>query len=90
MTTDNATIDLDERYSVEGYGGIAWGLLGYEMIRDEDYEWSGVEYEDRDRVQAVMVGDDQVFTFEVSELTVLQEGDYCPECGQIGCNAVTS
>jgi hypothetical protein len=80
-------IDLEARYRVEGYSGVAWYLLGYEKIRDEDYEWSGIEYENTDRVWAVMVGDDRVFTFDVEELTELEDDEYCPECGQIGCKA---
>jgi hypothetical protein len=49
--------------------------------------WTGIEYENRERVRAVMVGDDREFTFDVDEVTPLAEGDYCPECGQIGCKA---
>jgi hypothetical protein len=80
-------LDLEARYRVEGYGGVAWYLLGYEKIRDEDYEWTGIEYENTDRVWAVMVGDDRVFTFDVEELSKLEDDEYCPECGQIGCKA---
>jgi hypothetical protein len=78
-------IDLNAHYTVEGYGGIAWYVLGYETWRDEDYEWSGIENVDKDRVCAVMVGDDRTFTFDIEDLTVLPEDAYCHECGQIGC-----
>lgn len=78
---------LEKRYRVEGWSGIAWYVRGYEVIRDEDYEWSGIEYENRERVVCIMVGDDRPFTFGIDELTPLEEGDYCPECGQIGCKA---
>ena len=43
------------------------------------------EIENRERVRAIMVGDDRVFTFELDELTVIGDDDYCHECGQIGC-----
>lgn len=43
------------------------------------------EYDDTTRVQAIMVGDDRVFTFDVAELTLLPRKDFCGECGQIGC-----
>jgi hypothetical protein len=79
------SLDMGARYRVEGWGGIAFYLLGYKLVRDEDYEWSGIEYEDRDWVRAVMVGDDTVHVVEVDDLTPLDEGDYCSECGQIGC-----
>jgi hypothetical protein len=85
MTGD---LDLEAAYRVDEYAGVAWRLLGYELVRDEDYEWSGIEYENRDRVRAHMVGDDRVFTFEVSQLRLLGEDEFCPECGQIGCTAV--
>ena len=81
------SIDFDAHYRVEGYGGIAWYVWHYEKIRDEDYEWSGIETENRDRVVCVMVGDDRKFTFDVEDLTKLEEDEFCPECGQIGCKA---
>ena len=80
-------VDFEAAYKVEGYGGIAWRLIGYHTYRDEDYEWSGIEEVDRSRVNAVMIGDDRVFTLEVSEVTPISEDEYCPECGQIGCTA---
>jgi hypothetical protein len=79
------TLNMDIRYRVEGWRGIAWYPLGYELIRDEDYEWSGIEYENRDRVRMVMVGDDSVHIVDVGDLTPLDEDDYCHVCGQIGC-----
>lgn len=83
-----AELDLNAKYKVNGYGGIAFYLLGYEMIRDEDYDWSGIEYENSDRVRAVMVGDDRVHLIDVEDLTPLTDDEYCPECGQIGCTAL--
>ena len=40
-----------------------------------------------DQVVAVMVGDDRPFILDVTDLEPLEEGDYCPDCGQIGCHA---
>jgi hypothetical protein len=42
MPTQETSFDFAAHYRVEGYGGIAWYTLGYEMIRDEDFEWSGM------------------------------------------------
>lgn len=76
-----------DAYTVKGYAGIAWYVLGWETEPDQDTEWTG--YEPRTgRVVAVMVGDDCKFSFEPEELTAISENDYCPECGQIGCHAV--
>lgn len=43
------------------------------------------EIVDYERVVMVMVGDNRERLIEVDELTVLDEHDYCTECGQIGC-----
>lgn len=86
------TIDLDARYSVAGYRGVAFYLLGYVEEDEHDpetgenvTEWTGIKLVDRDRVRAVMVGDDRVHEVEVADLTELGEFDYCAECGQVGC-----
>lgn len=85
-----ADFDMEARYTVEGYRGIAFYCVGYEMIRDVDENgdwWSGIEYENRDRVRMIMVGDDRVHIVDVSDCTPIKEDEYCPECGQIGCTA---
>jgi hypothetical protein len=78
-------LDLDARYRVRGSGEIAYRVLGYETTRDEDYEWTGYEVENRDRVRAVMVGDDYVWSVDVDDLEEIPADSYCRECGQIGC-----
>ena len=82
---DTSGIDFDARYRVEGYRGIAFYLDGFVRYRGSDYEWSGLKYEDRSRVRAIMVGDDRVHEVDVDDLTPLADGDYCKDCGQIGC-----
>lgn len=82
-----SALDLNARYRVEGYGGVAFYLLGYKTVRDEDYVWTGIETEDRGFVRAVMVGDDHVHLVDVDSLTPISEDDFCHECGQIGCTA---
>src|SRR3972149_2864137 len=39
------------------------------------------------RVIVVMVGDDHKWEVDVEDLTPLASGDYCRDCGQIGCSA---
>ena len=92
-------IDFDARYSVEGYKGIAFYLIGYATInepvicfcQDEDgneYEQETGEYEqveDKDYVIAVMVGDNRKHKVSIDDITPLSEEDYCHVCGQIGC-----
>ena len=81
--TDSATFDAPA-YQVAGYRGIAWHVLGWETEPDEDTQWSG--YEARTgQVLAVMVGDDRRHAVSPEDLTPLDEGSYCVECGQTGC-----
>jgi len=79
--------DFDAKYTVEGWRGIAWHAWHHAKLRDADYEWTGIEVDDPERVVCTMVGDDEKHTFYVEELTKLEEDEYCPECGQIGCKA---
>ena len=75
-----------DAYTVDGYRGIAWSVLGYEVEADEDTEWSGISPRTGNLV-CRMVGDDRHFSFEPDEVHAISSGDYCPECGQIGCKA---
>lgn len=43
--------------------------------------------ENRNRVIAVMIGDDTEHVIEVSELTEIKADGYCRDCGQIGCTS---
>ena len=80
-------LDTSSRYQVAGYNGIAFALLGYETYRDEDYEWTGIESTNEERVRIVMIGDDYVYTVDIEDITAIDDDEYCPECGQIGCKA---
>ena len=73
-----------EAYTVEGYRGIAWRVMGWETAPDEDTEWSGIEERTGD-VVAIMVGDDRTFTFSPDDLVAIAREDYCGQCGQVGC-----
>lgn len=75
---------IADAYSVRGYSGIAWYVLGWETEPDEDTEWSGME-ERTGRVVAIMVGDDSKFSFDEDDVEPLEREDYCGECGQVGC-----
>lgn len=79
---------MEGTYTVESWGkGIAWYSLGPVMVRDEDFEWTGIEEEHPTMVRMVMVGDDRVFEIDKDDLTELDESEYCSECGQVGCTA---
>lgn len=103
MTSTSTDIDFDARYTVEGYRGIAFYLVGYDKEWTEE-TWTFIggpdddtddecnyvydepeEVENRERVRAIMVGDDREWSFDVDDLTVIGELDYCVECGQVGC-----
>jgi hypothetical protein len=80
--------DADEytapAYRVKGYAGVAFRVLGWQTEATEDTAWSG----DRERTGQLcvyMVGDDRVFVVDPADVTALHDGDYCTECGQIGC-----
>jgi hypothetical protein len=91
------------RFSVRGFGGIAFYCVGYSTYwteeawtycgeGDPDDEASYLydepeEVEDLDFVRMVMVGDDEVHVVDVSDLVPIEADDYCSVCGQIGCTA---
>jgi len=92
-------IDFDSFYRVDGYGGIAFHLLGWlaketpVIAYDLDDDGNEVQVEtgeteleaNTNSVVAVMVGDDRRHTIDVGDLTPLDEEDFCRSCGQIGC-----
>lgn len=64
--------------------GIAWQILGWEVVPDNDTEWTGIKVR-TGMVVAMMVGDDSRFIFEPEDFVPLDEEAYCGGCGQIGC-----
>jgi hypothetical protein len=80
---DNESFPADY-YTVKGWQGIAYVVLGWETEPDEDTHWSG--YETRTgSVIAVMVGDDYHRRIDPDDLTPLESDEFCHDCGQIGC-----
>lgn len=73
-----------DAYRVDGYGGVAWYVLGWETAPDADTEWSGIE-ERTGRVVARMVGDDRDFAFDPDDVHAIEPESFCRSCGQIGC-----
>lgn len=73
-----------DAYAVRGYGGVAWCVLGWETEPDADTEWSGFETRTGNLV-CRMVGDDRYFSVDPDDVSAIDAGDYCGECGQIGC-----
>ena len=85
MTT---TFKPGDTVTVEGRAGVAWRISHHatEMIYDNDWRYDEPEeVELDDWFVCIMVGDDQEFTFDVDDLTHLDEDGYCPGCGQTGC-----
>lgn len=87
MPESKVDFDFEAAYRVEGYGGVAWHAYSYESVLDENYEWTGIVNYNKERVNCYMIGDDRTFTFDISDLTVIPEDEFCHECGQIGCTA---
>lgn len=54
---NTATLDFDACYAVDGYDGVAFNLLGYDVGAVDD---SGYVDYDESRVRAVMIGDQQL------------------------------
>ncbi len=81
---ESKAIDFSAHYRI-GPTAVAWRLLGYVMLRDEDLVWTGIETPDTDFVRAVMVGDNRVEIVDVNDLQLIGEEDFCRGCGQIGC-----
>jgi hypothetical protein len=74
--------DFSQRYTVDGYPGIAWRAVRHDGVwncLDEEFN------EDADSVVCIMVGDDREFSFSVDELSPLTDDEFCHECGQVGC-----
>lgn len=88
-------IDFEAHYKVKGFRGFAFYLLGYEPITTAGnfyFDEEGYEFEEepevvenRDNVRAIMMGDDKIHIVAVSDLTKIEEDDFCHSCGQIGC-----
>ena len=90
-------LDFDARYRVEHMPGVAWRLIKYVPIEVEEqysyvdddgdtiYDSVFVEDINPNMVIAIMVGDDRKHEIDVDDLILIDEDDYCHECGQIGC-----
>ena len=80
-------IDFDAHFRVKGWAGIAFVAMGYlaeyPELTEDDPEPGLVL--DKSRIVVVMVGDDKRHIVAASDLIPLNEDEFCPECGQIGC-----
>lgn len=94
-------LDSNARYQVKDWPGVAVWIDGYSKVWDpytyfdEDEEGNEVELESDEgewvedpnpsQVIVVMVGDDYRHTVDIEDLILLDDLDYCAECGQVGC-----
>ena len=89
-------IDMSAHYTVSGYRGIAFRITGYAKVWEtatvinddgtlEAIEGEGEWVDDTDSLVMVMIGDDRKHYVSPDDITLLPEGDYCAECGQVGC-----
>lgn len=81
---EDSTAFPAEHYTVAGYRGIAFYVLGWETKADDDTEWTGYEVR-TGKVLAVMIGDDFRHAVDSEDLAPLSEDKFCHTCGQIGC-----
>lgn len=68
-----------DAYSVLGYKGIAFCVLGWEVKSTED------EGDRTGNLVMVMIGDDRHHSIDPDDISPLNDEDYCSTCGQIGC-----
>ena len=84
ITVDGRELDTDTRYTVAGYGGVAFYIHRAETRPDGDTEWTGLE-QPTGMVEMVMVGDDRIHIIDPDDITPIADEDYCSGCGQTGC-----
>lgn len=85
LTVGGIDLDTEQRYTVRGYSGVAWYLLGQHVETWWEGDPENTFEIETDMVECVMVGDDRTFVVDATDLTELAESAYCHECGQIGC-----
>lgn len=94
-------INMDGRFKVEGWPGVAVRIDGYVktwdpyIAIDEDEDGNEIEIEtgegewvddvESGMVNVVMIGDDAKHVVDISDLTEIDDEDYCSDCGQLGC-----
>ena len=69
-------------YTHEDLPGVALRLVGLVAFDDPEHEET---CDHPERVRIVMGGDDREHVVYEHELRVLDDNDYCTQCGQIGC-----
>lgn len=84
-----ADINTNDRYKVEGYGGVAFYFAGQQMVGvfDEYGDSYPEDDEPTGMVYMIMVGDDYKHVVDPEDVIKIDDDDYCHECGQIGCTA---
>lgn len=70
--------DYEITYAYKRLDGVAWDLLEYRSNGNFARPDDGVGV-------FSMVGDDREHTFKMDDMVVLLPGEWCGECGQIGC-----
>ena len=73
-----------DAYRMDGRGGIAWYVYGWETEPDEETVWSGIEVR-TGNIIVCMVGDDRFESVDPDYMIPIADEDYCSVCGQIGC-----
>lgn len=77
--------DFAASYTHPDYKGIALHAWGYELEPGDDPFDPDDCMVNPDWIIVSMVGDDRKFPIERAGLVRLDDDDYCPGCGQTGC-----
>lgn len=75
-------IQIGTRVKCDSLRGIACYVAEWDKVWSED-GWE--ENSQGDQVYVIMVGDDQEHLVDFDDLTIIDEDEYCGQCGQIGC-----
>jgi hypothetical protein len=84
--SDQTSELVGQTVTVDGWRGIAFYVDEIDTAADEDTVWTGIE-EPTGMLRAHMVGDDRTFVVDPDDCSVIEEGEWCAECGQMGCTA---
>lgn len=60
---------FNEAFKHSDYGGVAFFGDGYRA----------------GKIECHMIGDDRTFVFDPADCTLLDSGEFCWDCGQVGC-----
>lgn len=81
----NHNFHKGDSVKVAGYEGVAFTVVGPEVLVNTLDDGELEEVEDWSVLRVRMIGDDRTQLVDADDCTPLAEGTYCADCGQLGC-----